>query len=171
MSESKEIFVRMDRCVGCHTCELACAVEHSASKQLFTALFEAKKPRKRLFVEAAADFKLPVFCRHCEDAPCAVVCPTGAAYQDEETALVLHDAKKCIGCFLCVQACPFGMMSHRAESRVAVKCDRCPDRDVPACVDSCPTGALLYQEPAAFEKGRRRAVVEALASTYLEKEA
>ncbi|MBI4776383.1 MAG: 4Fe-4S dicluster domain-containing protein [Deltaproteobacteria bacterium] len=171
MNQTKEIFIRLDRCVGCHTCELACAVEHSAGKNLFSSLAEKQKPRKRLFVEPAASFNVPVLCRHCHEAPCVDVCPTGATYHDEIKDLVLHDAKKCIGCSLCVQACPFGMMRQRAESRIAVKCDRCPDRDVPACVDSCPTKALIYADTESFGRTRRRAVTAALANAYLHKEA
>ncbi len=170
MSVQKEIYVQMDRCVGCHTCELACAVEHSSKKELFAALFETPRPRKRLFVEAVEEYRIPVLCRHCEDAPCVSVCPTGATFQDEEKALVLHEAKKCIGCLLCVQACPFGMMSRRAESRIAVKCDRCPDRNIPACVESCPTNALMITETEAFGRTRRKAVVESLVHTYIVKD-
>ena len=170
-SGTKEIFIRIDRCVGCHTCEIACAVEHSASKQLLTAVAEPIKPRMRLHVAAAASHSVPVVCRHCEDAPCAAVCPTGATYRDEAGGLVLQDPRKCIGCLLCVQACPFGMMGQRAESRIAVKCDRCPDRHRPACVDACPTRALVYTDSDVHAKAKRKAVVQALVSSYLPGEA
>ncbi|MEW5724464.1 MAG: 4Fe-4S dicluster domain-containing protein [Thermodesulfobacteriota bacterium] len=169
MNEVKEIFVRLDRCVGCHTCELACAVEHSAAKNLFAALAEAPRPRKRLYVETAAGLKLPVLCRHCEEAPCAAVCPTGAIWVDEARAVVGHRDERCIGCQLCVQACPFGMMGQRAESRITLKCDRCPDLETPACVDSCPVGALVYVASAGYGGDRRRAVVRTLAAAYLER--
>ena len=171
MSGTKEIFVKIDKCVGCHTCEIACAVEHSSSKQLLTSMAEPVKPGRRLHVEAAASFSVPVLCRHCEDAPCAAVCPTGATYRDEASQLVLQDPPKCIGCLLCVQACPFGMMGRRAESRIAVKCDRCPDRQRPACVDACPTKALVYADSDAHAKAKRKAVVEALVSSCLPGEA
>lgn len=167
MSGNKDIFIRMDRCVGCHTCEIACAVEHSAGKQLLTAIAEPVKPRKRLYVESAANCKVPVLCRHCESAPCTAVCPTGAVYRDENSQLVLQDSSKCIGCQLCMQACPFGMMGHRVESRLSVKCDRCPDRERPACVDSCPTKALEFIDADLHGKSKRRAVIEALVSSYL----
>lgn len=167
MSGTKEIFVRIDRCVGCHTCEIACAVEHSAGKQLLAALAESIQPRSRVQVEAAGNSCVPMLCRHCEDAPCVAVCPTGATYRDESTQLVLQDAQKCIGCQLCIQACPFGMMGSRAESRVTVKCDRCPERSRPACVDACPTRALIYGDAAQYGKTKRRAVAEALVQSYL----
>jgi carbon-monoxide dehydrogenase iron sulfur subunit len=167
MSGTKEIFVKIDRCVGCLTCEIACAVEHSAGRQLLTAIAEPTKPRSRIHVEAASGFSVPILCRHCEEAPCAGVCPTGAVYRDEASRLVLQDPRKCIGCLLCAQACPFGMMGHRAESRIAVKCDRCPDRQTPACVDACPTKALVYADSDLQAKAKRRSVVEALVGGYL----
>ncbi|HYA39827.1 MAG TPA: 4Fe-4S dicluster domain-containing protein [Syntrophobacteraceae bacterium] len=167
MSGTKEIFIRIDRCVGCHTCEVACAVEHSASRQLLAAISEPVKPRKRLHVEAALSRSVPVLCRHCENAPCVAVCPTGATYRDDKGQLVLQEHLKCIGCMLCVQACPFGMMGHRAESRITLKCDRCPERQRPACVDACPTKALEYADSDLHAKSKRRAVVEALVSSYL----
>lgn len=167
MPGTKEIFIRIDRCVGCHTCEIACAVEHSTGKQLLAAIAEPSKPRKRLHVEAAGNYSVPVLCRHCENAPCVAVCPTGATYRNENSQLVLQDPRKCIGCLLCVQACPFGMMGCRAESRVTVKCDRCPERERPACVDACPTNALVYADSDLHAKTKRRALVEALVSSYL----
>ena len=50
MSQQKEIFVKIDRCTGCRSCEVACAVEHSTSKSLFAAIFETPVPRKRLYI-------------------------------------------------------------------------------------------------------------------------
>ncbi|OQX14313.1 MAG: 4Fe-4S ferredoxin [Desulfobulbaceae bacterium A2] len=164
MPTAKDIFIRLERCVACHSCEIACAVEHSASKHLFAALFEPVRPRKRLHVEAAGDRNVPVVCRHCEDAPCAAICPTGATYRDAASGKVLQRPEKCIGCLLCVQACPFGMMGQRAESRIAIKCDHCPERTQPACVAACPTKALLYTDTVDFNQARRRAVAASLAA-------
>lgn len=147
MSGSKEIFVRLDRCVGCHSCELACAVEHSESKSLFGAMTETPAPRKRLYIE---EQKVPLLCRHCEDAPCVRVCRTGALLQDELTRLVTQDTDRCIGCWMCVMVCPYGVVGRLQERRVAVKCDRCPDRESPACTAACPTGALVFAEEEAF---------------------
>ncbi len=71
MSNLKEIFVRTDICTGCNTCKIACAVEHSASKNLFAAINETPRPKSRVYVEWLPDnTKVPVLCRHCEDAPC-----------------------------------------------------------------------------------------------------
>lgn len=163
----KEIFVRLDRCVGCHTCEMACAVEHSASKSLFAAIAEKPVPRKRLYVEQVLVHKLPLLCRHCEDAPCVQACRTGATSQDPLTRVVSHNPDRCIGCWMCTMVCPYGVIGRELERRVAVKCDRCPDRDVPACVDACPTRALLYVEEGEFAGGVRRVAAAELVEGYV----
>ncbi len=76
----KEVFVRLDRCLGCKSCEMACAVEHSAGKSLIAAVSEKPTPVRRVYVEMAEGQKMPLVCRHCEDAPCVAVCRTGAMY-------------------------------------------------------------------------------------------
>jgi len=163
----KEIFVRLDRCLGCHSCELACAVEHSAGKTLFAAIAEKPVPRKRLYVEQVDDHKLPLLCRHCEDAPCVQACRTGALSQDPITRIVSHDPDRCIGCWMCTMVCPYGVIGRELERRVAVKCDRCPDRDIPACVDACPTHALVYVEEGDFVGSVRRAAAAELVEGYV----
>lgn len=163
----KEIFVRLDRCVGCHACELACAVEHSASKNLFAAIAETPVPRKRLYVEYALERKLPLLCRHCEDAPCVRACRTSAMSQDAITRIVTHDPDKCIGCWMCTMVCPYGVIGRQLERRIAVKCDRCPDLEVPACVTACPTKALVYAEEEEFSKGVRRVAAAEVAEGYI----
>ena len=57
------------------------------------------------------------------------------------TGGVLLDDSRCVGCFMCLMVCPSGVRPDAARDRV-VRCDVCPDRDVPACVTACPTGAL-----------------------------
>jgi carbon-monoxide dehydrogenase iron sulfur subunit len=150
MSQQKEIFIRIERCTGCRSCEVACAVEHSTSKSLFAAIGETPVPRKRLYIEPSKEFNIPLLCRHCEDAPCMRACQTGALSQDAMTRVVSHDPDKCIGCWMCTMVCPYGVIGRLKEQRVAVKCDRCPERDEPACVGACPTRALVYSEEEAF---------------------
>jgi carbon-monoxide dehydrogenase iron sulfur subunit len=153
----KEVLVRPEKCMGCRSCEIACAVEHSQSKNLFQAVSEKPVPRKRVYVEFAPEYKIPVpmVCHHCEDAPCVSVCPTGALSQDEMSRVVTHDPEVCIGCWTCATACNYGMIGRHKEQRVAIKCDRCPDREIPACVEACPTGALAFEEVEDFSGTKR----------------
>jgi carbon-monoxide dehydrogenase iron sulfur subunit len=148
----KEIFVRLDRCMGCRSCEIACAVEHSKAKNLFVAIGERPTPRKRLHVENPEGLKMPMVCRHCEDAPCVEVCRTGATVKDAITGIVTKNEERCIGCWMCAMVCPYGMVGRQKEVRIAVKCDLCPDLDVPACVAACPTGTLVFTEQEEFAK-------------------
>lgn len=152
----KEILVYLERCLGCKTCELACAVEHSISKDLFTAIFEALPPVPRVYVEAGEKFNFPLQCRHCADAQCIKSCITGALRQNEETGLVQHEQEKCVGCWMCVMACPFGVITRDRVKQSVLKCDRCPDREIPACVASCPTKALSLEEVTSFAKDKRK---------------
>lgn len=162
----KEIFVRIDRCVGCRSCELACAVEHSQSKTLFGAISEVPRPKKRVYVEYIEHRKVPFLCRHCEDAPCVKACRTGALSQDPVTRIVTHNPDRCIGCWLCAMTCPYGMINREEERRIAVKCDRCPEREEPACVNACPTKALVFAEEQEFSKLVRRETLSKLLPGY-----
>ncbi|MDM7939026.1 MAG: 4Fe-4S dicluster domain-containing protein [Methanothrix sp.] len=152
----KEVFVRLDRCMGCKSCEIACAVEHSASKSLFLAVSERPAPVRRVYVEMAEGQKVPLVCRHCEDAPCVAVCRTGAMSQDPITGIVDRDEERCVGCWMCAMICPYGVIGRHKEVRIAVKCDRCKNLDVPACVRACPTGTLIYATQGEFVEMMRR---------------
>jgi len=153
----KNIFVRLDRCTGCHTCELACAVEHSKAKDLYASFVESPTPKRRLFVEKADGRVFPVLCRHCDDAPCMNACLSGALWRDERGAVRRHK-DKCIGCWTCIMACPYGVITRSQEAGkwLSVKCDLCDDRESPACVASCPTKALVWAQPEEFSALRRR---------------
>ena len=153
-----QIFVRPERCLGCRSCEIACAVQHSQSKALFGAVSEEPRAQKRVFVEAAGDFRMPVVCRHCENAPCLAACIAGCLYRDEK-GFVRRKKERCIGCWSCIMACPFGVITRDKYKRIAVKCDRCHKLEVPACVAACPTKALILVDVDAFPKEKRKQLV------------
>ncbi|NMB35686.1 MAG: 4Fe-4S dicluster domain-containing protein [Firmicutes bacterium] len=153
----KEILINLEHCLGCKSCELACAVEHSASKNIFAALFEEQLPISRVHVEAGREFNFPLQCRHCADAQCIKACISGALWREEETGLVKHIPEKCVGCWMCVMACPFGSIVQDRKEQVALKCDRCPEREIPACVEACPTKAISLQEVPSYAREKRQA--------------
>ncbi len=156
MTQPKEIFVRLDHCMGCHSCEMACAVAHSAGQSLYTALSETPTPKPRLYVEwVAPDRPVPIVCRHCEDAPCMHACIAGAISRDA-AGVVATDKDRCIGCWTCVMVCPYGVIGRHLEEHKAYRCDRCPDRDMPACVNACPTHALVFQNATDYSRNVRR---------------
>ena len=158
MKNQPRIFVYPERCMGCHNCELACAVAHNQSKSLAAAIYEEPKAQKRIFVEAGYEARAPIHCRQCEDAPCVRVCPSGALYTAPVILLVQYLEQRCIGCFMCAMACPFGVIRPDPDQRHIVKCDYCPDRDTPACVSACPSRALQYVTEAEYESSRRREI-------------
>ena len=154
--QPKEIFVRLDRCMGCHSCEMACAVAHSTGQSLYAALSEKPTPKPRLYVEwVAPDRPVPIVCRHCEDAPCMHACIAGAISRSA-AGVVATDKDKCIGCWTCVMVCPYGVIGRHLEEHKAYRCDRCPDREIPACVNACPTRALVFQSAARYAGQKRQ---------------
>jgi carbon-monoxide dehydrogenase iron sulfur subunit len=145
---NKVIVVDIEQCVGCKSCELACAVAHSESKDVLRVVFESPRPEARLTVRKVADYPFPNLCRHCRNAPCIEACPTHALARTELGEPVLCELKKCVGSAHCVSACPYGVLKLSREGKVLVKCDFCLERvaegEEPACVQGCPTEALRY---------------------------
>ncbi len=151
----KEILIDIEKCMGCKSCEIACRVSHSQSKNLYTAIFEERLPQRRIYVEKIEDIPVPFNCRHCEDAPCVIACMTGALFKTED-GLTMYDESICVGCFMCVMICPFGIINKNRYEKKIIKCDRCPDREIPACVEACPTKALKFKEVEDFSKEKRK---------------
>lgn len=147
-----KIYCDITKCLACRACELACAAEHSQSKDLLKAITEHSKPKKRVAVSAVDDKTISIHCQHCEDAPCVVACISGALTKDKNSRATLHNKEKCVGCWMCVMSCPFGAIVRDIENHIALKCDLCPDRDDYACVAVCPTGALFAGTKEEFEK-------------------
>lgn len=156
----KRIELHEEVCIGCGLCEVFCLVEHSLSRDILKAfLRESPRALPRIHVERRDHLSLPVRCQHCPEPLCVYACLTGALWQDPETGLVHLDARKCMGCWTCVIACPYGAITLDAQRGTAAKCDLCPDRAVPACVAACPNEALLSVdgETPAHEEPRQLA--------------
>jgi formate dehydrogenase iron-sulfur subunit len=88
-------------------------------------------------------------CKHCTDAACLEVCPTGALFRTEfGTVVVQQDV--CNGCGYCVPACPFGVIDQREDDGRVWKCTLCYDRlkddQEPACAQACPTNSIQFGE-------------------------
>jgi len=117
----KIIVTDLRKCLGCHSCELACAISRSTSKTLLGAILEDPKPATRVRVVGIGTQPVPLQCQQCEDAPCAAVCPTAALYRLGKDETVLFKRVLCIGCSSCVLVCPFGAI-RRADGGVMAKC-------------------------------------------------
>ncbi len=165
----KRIIIHPERCYGCMTCEAACVTAHKRPGAPVTteAILETVTPATlrgtRIWVEAMPDSHapMPVTCRHCLEPACVSVCSIGSMRQDGKHASVLNHQERCAGCWMCVMVCPFGGVDK--FGKIALKCDLCQDRESPACVETCPNGALEWAdvEPVAE---RRREQYAALAA-------
>jgi carbon-monoxide dehydrogenase iron sulfur subunit len=143
----KCIVIKEEACIGCGLCQVYCTVEHSKSKDTIKAyLKEQPKPISRARVETNKPKSLSIRCQHCKDTPCVTACLTGAMTVDKETGHVIHDAEKCIGCWTCIMVCPYGAVKPDFSRKIIIKCDLCPDLEIPACVANCPNEALVYEE-------------------------
>ena len=111
-------------CIGCRTCEVACAVSHQSGScsgtleregGLHLAIEDGHLVSKdshfqpRLKVIVGSKVTTPVLCRQCEDKPCAMACPNNAIVSEDGCVKVLQ--ARCIGCKSCVVACPYGAMA------------------------------------------------------------
>ena len=153
----RQILARSEHCLGCKSCELACAVAHSTSKNLFAAIQELKPPQKRIFVESNGELNFPLQCRQCLDSPCVHACMSGAMQFDSKTGLIQVDEQKCVGCMMCVMVCPFGVIAEISTTHKVAKCDRCQDLNYePACVAACPTKVLEFVEVLKFAHSGRQ---------------
>ncbi len=83
-------------------------------------------------------------------------CIAGAIRKNSTTGVVTIDEQRCIGCWTCIMVCPFGAVASSGKREVAYKCDGCEESEEMACVEACPTGALLYCEPVELVGLKRR---------------
>lgn len=144
----KRVYAKEEYCMDCRLCQIHCLVQHSKSKNIIKA-FKQELPRakSRIRIEKNGPLSFALQCRHCEEPSCVYSCLTGALSKDPITGAVKHDAEKCIGCWTCVLACPYGAISmDTAAKKVIAKCDLCPGLAEPACVANCPNEALVLIE-------------------------
>lgn len=167
--------IDLKKCEGCTTvgdipqCTKACIEGHMIPTgpngewvQQWIQVFKEK-------IAGGGNYYMPVPCQQCENAPCANVCPVGATYHNEE-GIVLIDHRRCIGCRLCMAACPYsrrffnwGEPNQPPAAKLAtyspefpvpyikgtvVKCIFCAHNahngKLPICVQGCPMNALYF---------------------------
>jgi formate dehydrogenase iron-sulfur subunit len=166
MAEPMGFFTDTSVCIGCKACEVACkewnqlpAAEGgrpplSGDSYDNTRRLDGIHWRHVRFVEQfSADrsqgrwLLMSDVCKHCVQAGCLEVCPTGAIIRTEfDTVVIQSDV--CNGCRDCIAACPFGVIDLNPASGIAQKCTLCYDRlraDLePACSKACPTDSIQF---------------------------
>lgn len=178
----KGFFTDTSLCIGCKACEVACKEWNAVPDDGFnwsgdsydnTGALGASTWRHVAFIEQSApqqldpgdtlgqsplnmDFRWLMssdVCKHCTEAACLDVCPTGALFRTEFGTVVVQD-NVCNGCGYCVPACPFGVIDRRdgpsgaKNVGIAQKCTLCYDRlgagMTPACAQACPTESIQF---------------------------
>jgi len=170
MPEPVGFFTDTTICIGCKACQVAChewndlPAGHGRERTSLPVLsghsydntvsLSDVNWRHVKFIEQpragnerVAWLMMSDVCKHCVNAPCLEVCPTGAILRTEFDTVYISEPA-CNGCRDCVSACPFGVI-HMSETRhVAQKCTFCYDRlkhDLtPACAQACPTQSILF---------------------------
>jgi Fe-S-cluster-containing dehydrogenase component len=144
------IVTEIDRCIGCLTCTVACKLENDVPIGNYwqKVLRVGPNPIKAggTFPDVEMYF-LPVGCQHCKNPPCVGVCPTGAS-QKLKDGTVQIDKAKCIGCKLCIKACPYGVRYFNEASKIVEKCTLCNQLtergEDPVCVSGCSGRARIF---------------------------
>lgn len=131
----KYIVVDYDQCRGCNCCTLACSFAK-------TKTFNSNKANLSITQFPELDLYVPVVCQQCLQPVCMEVCPAQAIYLDEKTGASIIDQNICIGCKMCIMACPFGSPWVDSERSCVMKCDLCGGD--PECVKYCGYGALQF---------------------------
>lgn len=142
-------------CSACQACSVACIDENdlpTGSGRVCAYRYVTETEKK---TEAGYRFVRKMHgCMHCDNAPCAAVCPMDCFTVDAENGLVLPNNAACIGCGRCAEACPFDAIRFSADGKMA-KCDGCIDRVRsgmrPACERICPPAALSFNRKAEKE--------------------
>ena len=186
MAEPMGFFTDTSVCIGCKACEVACKEWNqlpAAGGGITTLSGDSYDNTRQLdglhwrhvrFVEQFTEDRragrwllMSDVCKHCVQAGCMEVCPTGAIIRTEFDTVVIQ-ADVCNGCRDCIAACPFGVIGMSPASGVAQKCTLCYDRlkvgMEPACSKACPTDSIQFG-PIAQLKERAAARV-----THLERQ-
>ncbi|MBC7779173.1 MAG: 4Fe-4S dicluster domain-containing protein [Proteobacteria bacterium] len=166
MAEPMGFFTDTSVCIGCKACETACKAWNqlpakegghppmSGDSYDNTVRLSGEDWRHVKFIEQFSEDRsagrwlmMSDVCKHCVNAPCLEVCPTGAIIRTEfDTVVIQTDA--CNGCRLCITACPFGVIDVNPVSKTAEKCTLCYDRlqvgMQPACAQACPTASIQF---------------------------
>jgi formate dehydrogenase iron-sulfur subunit len=158
VEEFAGVLVDTTRCIGCRSCERACALAHDmpvpdiegdgalatardTSEKQWTVVNRFNTSKGEVFVKKQ--------CMHCWQPACGAACLTNAMYKTA-TGPVVWVPSKCMGCRYCMVSCPFDMPKFEYDSwnPKLQKCDLCAERlragGKPACVEACPTDALMF---------------------------
>jgi formate dehydrogenase iron-sulfur subunit len=103
-------------------------------------------------------------CMHCEEPGCLKACPSPGAIVQYNNGIVDFHEENCIGCGYCITGCPFNVPRISKKDNRAYKCTLCSDRvavgQEPACVKTCPTGAIMFGTKEAMHEQAAERIVD-----------
>lgn len=162
--------IDLKRCSGCRTCSVLCKVANNLPKDIW---WNRVLTVGGNFVDTVGGTyenpelaHIPVNCQHCANPACVKACPVGATYKRKD-GIVVQDYDKCIGCRMCMVACPYNARSFNWKKpeyaadypfgdsdspehqyNVVEKCSFCVHRldkgESPACMELCTARARWF---------------------------
>ena len=163
--------IDLKECIGCHSCSVACKSSNNLPNDIWwnrvlTVGGDSLDTPAGTYPNNELHF-MPINCQHCENPACAKACPVGATYKRTEDGVVMQDYDKCIGCRMCMVACPYNARSFNWKKpdyyvehavgefdapvhqyNVVEKCTFCANRvargEPPACMVLCPGRARYW---------------------------
>jgi formate dehydrogenase iron-sulfur subunit len=150
------------KCIGCKACQVACMEWNDLRDDIGVNIGEYQNPldlsasswtlmRFAEVEDTKGDLEWLIRkdgCMHCADPGCLKACPSPGAIVQYVNGIVDFHEENCIGCGYCITGCPFNIPRISKRDHKAYKCTLCSDRVAvglePACIKSCPTGALVF---------------------------
>jgi len=162
--------IDVSKCIGCKACQTACMewndlrdevgistgvydnptdlTENSWTVMRFTEYDNEETGNLEWLIRKDG-------CMHCEDPGCLKACPSPGAIVQYANGIVDFHEEACIGCGYCITGCPFNVPRISKKDHKAYKCTLCSDRvavgQEPACVKTCPTGAIMFGTKSAMK--------------------
>jgi formate dehydrogenase iron-sulfur subunit len=153
--------IDISKCIGCKACQVACMEWNDVRDEIGTNVGVYDNPPDlsgaswtvMRYSEVETDRGLEWLirkdgCMHCADPGCLKACPAPGAIVQYSNGIVDFQEEYCIGCGYCITGCPFNIPRISKKDGKVYKCTLCSDRVAvglePACIKSCPTGALVF---------------------------
>jgi formate dehydrogenase iron-sulfur subunit len=162
--------IDVSKCIGCKACQTACMEWNDVRDEIGVNAGVYDNPLDltpkswtvmRFAEHETNDGNLEWLirkdgCMHCEEPGCLKACPSPGAIVQYNNGIVDFHEENCIGCGYCVTGCPFNIPRISKEDNRAYKCTLCSDRvavgQEPACVKTCPTGAIVFGTKVAMKE-------------------
>jgi formate dehydrogenase iron-sulfur subunit len=170
--------IDVSKCIGCKACQVACSEWNDLRDKVGTCVGDYDNPpdltARSWTVMRYAEYENPNGnlewlirkdgCMHCADPGCLKACPSPGAIVQYANGIVDFHEENCIGCGYCIAGCPFDVPRLSQKDHKVYKCTLCSDRVAvglePACVKTCPTGAITFGTKERMKKDAEERVEE-----------